>query len=206
MMDVMSAIGMFEVGGVPKYTDVSFKLSLPSQSMGTFSLIGLGGISSIKLEEDTGSGWTSDMLPGTQVFNGSKMGVLGLSNKYFFSNSTRMETALSASYSNSFNDVDSLRGEIYTPFYWENYNETRLVFSTKLISKFNARNTFQVGGIVEHFFFDFYDETHIPGIDGVINDIDIRENTGLYQEFVQLKHYISDNLFVNGGFMDRYLH
>lgn len=199
MMDVMSAIGMFEVGGVPKYSDVSFKLSLPSSRMGSFSLIGLGGISSIKLEEDTGSGWTADMLPGTQVFNGAKMGVLGLSNKYFFSNSTRMETVLSTSYSNSFNDVDSLRGEIYAPFYSESYNETRLVFSTKLISKFNAKNSFQLGGIAEYFFFDFYDETHIPGLDEVINNTDIQENTSLYQGFAQLKHSISDNLFINAG-------
>lgn len=199
MMDVMSAMGLFDVGGIPKYSDVSFKLSLPTQSMGTFSFLGLGGISSIKLEEDTGSGWTADMLPGTQVFNGSGMGVLGLSNKYFFSNSTRMEAALSASYSNSFNDVDTLRGEIYTPYYSESYNETRLVFSTKMISKINARNTFQVGAIVEHFFLDFYDETRTPGSDEVVNDTDIRENTGLYQGFVQLKHSISDNLFINAG-------
>ncbi|MCK9447537.1 MAG: TonB-dependent receptor [Bacteroidales bacterium] len=199
MMDVMSAMGLFDVGGIPKYSDVSFKLSLPTTSMGTFSLIGLGGMSSIQLEEDKGSGWTSDMPPGTQVFNGSKMGVLGLSHKYFFSISTRLETALSTIYSNSFNDVDTLQGETYTPFYSDNYNETRLAFSTKLISKINDRNTLQVGGIVEHFFFNFYDETRIPGLDEVINDTDIRENTELYQGFVQLRHGISDNLFINAG-------
>ena len=181
MMDVMSAMGMFEMGGVPKYSDISFKLSLPSQKVGTFSVIGLGGVSSIQLKEDTGSGWTSDMLPGTQVFNGSKMGVLGLTNKYFLSRSTRLETAISASYSNSFNDVDTLRGDAYTPFYSDNYNETRLVFSSKVISKINSRNTLQVGTIVEHFFFNFYDEEHRLGAEEVIHDTDIQDNTGLYQ-------------------------
>jgi len=199
MMDVMSAMGMFEMGGVPKYSDISFKLSLPSQKVGTFSVIGLGGVSSIQLKEDTGSGWTSDMLPGTQVFNGSKMGVLGLTNKYFLSRSTRLETAISASYSNSFNDVDTLRGDAYTPFYSDNYNETRLVFSSKVISKINSRNTLQVGTIVEHFFFNFYDEEHRLGAEEVIHDTDIQDNTGLYQGFVQLKHSISDNLFINAG-------
>ena len=199
MMDVMSAMGMFEMGGVPKYSDISFKLSLPSQKVGTFSVIGLGGVSSIQLKEDTGSGWTSDMRPGTQVFNGSKMGVLGLTNKYFLSRSTRLETAISASYSNSFNDVDTLRGDAYTPFYSDNYNETRLVFSSKVISKINSRNTLQVGTIVEHFFFNFYDEEHRLGAEEVIHDTDIQDNTGLYQGFVQLKHSISDNLFINAG-------
>lgn len=33
----------------------------------------------------------------------------------------------------------------------------------------------------------------------MINDTDIRENTELYQGFVQLRHAISDNLFINAG-------
>lgn len=199
MMDVMNAIGLFEVGGIPKYSDISFKLNVPTKKAGTFSLIGLGGLSSIKLEEDKGSGWTSDMPPGTQVYNGAKMGVLGLSNKYFISNNTRIETSLSTSYSCSFNDVDSLRNEEYSHYYSDNYNETRLLFSSKLISKINTKNTFQAGVIVEHFFFDFYDETYISKSDITINDIDIKENTGLYQGYAQLKHSISDDLFFNAG-------
>ena len=199
MMDVMSAMGMFEVGGVPKYTDVSFKFSLPTKNAGTFSLIGLGGMSSIKLEEDTGTGWTSDMPPGTQVFNGARMGVIGLSNKYFLSNSTRIESSLSTSFSNSFNTVDTLRNDEYSKFYSDNYNESRLFISSKLISKINAKNTIQGGVIVEQFFFNFYDETHNQQTGEIINDTDIKESTGLYQGFVQLKHGFSDNLFLNAG-------
>jgi len=63
MMDLMHAMGMFDVGGVPQYTDVSFKLFMPTRKSGTFTLLGLGGISHIDLKESTGSGWTADMLP-----------------------------------------------------------------------------------------------------------------------------------------------
>ncbi len=199
MMDIMNAIGLFDIGGVPKYTDLSFKFNFPTKKAGTFSLFGLGGISNIELKEDNGSGWTSDMLPGTQVYYGSKMGVVGLSHKYFISKNTRIETSLSTSYSKSFNEVDSLQNEAYEQYYSDNYNETKLLFSSKLISKINAKNTFQVGFIAEHFLFDFYDKFYITAFDTTINNTDIQENTGLYQGYIQYKHSFTDNLFLNAG-------
>ena len=199
MMDFMNAIGLFEVGGIPKYTDLSFKIFMPTNRYGTFSLIGIGGYSTINLEEDNRSGWTSDMLPGTQVYYGSKMGVIGLTNKYFLSDKTRIESSLSVSYSGSFNDVDTLVGDNYNNYYYDNYANTKLKLSSKIKSKINAKNTVQAGIITEFFYFAFYDETFNSNLNKNIHYTNINEQTALHQAFIQMKYRLNSAFSLNSG-------
>jgi len=200
MMDLMHALGMFDVGGIPLFTDLSFKVHLPTEKMGTFSVIGLGGISEVRLREDKGSGWTADMPAGTQVYYGSSLGVFGINHKLFLSERTRIESSLSVSHSNSFNDCDTVtREDIYTNFYYENYGESRYTFSTKIAMKINPKHTFQTGGSVDFHLFDFYDEVLISSLDEIINLTDMNDQTVLYQVFAQMKSLITDALHFNYG-------
>jgi len=207
MMDLMSAMGMFDVGGVPKYTDLSFKVFLPTQKLGTFSLIGVGGKSHIKLKDDSqsenesSSGWASEMLPGTKVSNGSEMGFIGLTNKYFLSENGRIESSVSASFSNSFTHVDSLDGATGFNFYNENYAETRYTLSTKYIRKFGPKNTLQVGGKVSLFDFNLFDETYFNQFEKFIPGIDSKGKISLYQAYFQVKNRLSESFTVNWGLL-----
>jgi hypothetical protein len=205
MMDLMSAMGMFDVGGVPKYTDLSFKVFLPTKKLGTFSLIGVGGKSHINMEDDSQSenesqsGWTSEMLPGTKVFNGSEMGFIGLTNKYFLPKSGRIESSLSASYTNSFNNVDSLDGATGFNFYNENYAETRYTLSTNYIRKFGPKNTLQMGVKVNLFDFNLFDETYFHDLEKFIPGIDSKGKTSLYQAYFQVKNRLTELFTINWG-------
>jgi hypothetical protein len=44
---LLNDLNLVNFGGVPKYQDVAFKINLPSQKFGSFTLFGIGGLSSI---------------------------------------------------------------------------------------------------------------------------------------------------------------
>ncbi len=54
-----SDIGLIDVGGVPTFQDASFKVLLPTQKSGTFSLFGLAGLSKFLWEKVTPSTWVT---------------------------------------------------------------------------------------------------------------------------------------------------
>ena len=205
MMDLMAAMGMFDVGGIPKYADVSVKVFMPTKKMGTFSLIGVGGISSITLESKNDSlegnitGWTSEMLPGTHVKNGSKMGVLGLSHKYFFSEKSRIESSLSVSYSNMGTNVDRIMEPENFNFYNEDYNEINTTLSSKYILKYSAHSTLQAGVNVKRIDFDYFDETYLDNEKYYITGSNTKGNTMMYQAYIQSINRLSEQLSLNYG-------
>lgn len=201
MMDLMTALGLFDVGGIPKYSDLSFKLFLPTKKMGTFSVFGLGGNSEIKLKEDKGSGWTSDMLPGTSVYYGSSMRTIGIANKYFLSENSRIESTVSYNLTKSFNVVDSIQSDSlkYFNYYNDEYQENKLLLSVKFKKKFNTKNIFHAGISIEKYFFNFYDETFNHTINDYINQTDIENNATLYQGYVQYKNRLTNNFSLNLG-------
>ena len=40
---LLSNLGLVDFDGIPKYQDLSFKVNIPTASLGTFSFFGLGG-------------------------------------------------------------------------------------------------------------------------------------------------------------------
>ena len=48
---VIDKMGLISVGGVPKFQDGAFKIVLPTKNVGTFSLFGLGGLSSVEFKD-----------------------------------------------------------------------------------------------------------------------------------------------------------
>ncbi|MFA9392395.1 MAG: carboxypeptidase-like regulatory domain-containing protein [Prolixibacteraceae bacterium] len=205
LMDVMAAMGMFNVGGIPKYADLSFKIFLPTKNLGTFSVIGVGGVSHIELRDegesmnDSSSGWTSEMLPGTNVSNGAKMGVIGLSNKYFFSEKARLESSLSASYSSSFTNVDSISAPNNFNFYNDSYSEINTSFSTKYTLKVSSKKTFQIGGMAQLMDFNFLDETYIKSMNQFVQVTNSDGKAMLYQAYFQMKNRFEEALTINWG-------
>jgi len=199
MMDLMNAMGLFDVGGIPQYYDLSFKVFIPTEKFGTFSLFGIGGNSTISLSEDKGSGWTSDMLPGTRVSYGSRMGVIGLTHKYFISNRSRIESSIASSQTNSFNKVDSLSGNEYFNFYNDSYSETKYTVSSKYTLKASAKSSVQVGLAAELYDFDLFDEALDYRTGNFIQSTNSQELSNLYQAFGQIKHRFTDELSINMG-------
>lgn len=56
---IANNLGLIDPGGVPKFQDGSFKIVLPTQKIGTFSILGLGGRSSFLWEDVNPSTWVT---------------------------------------------------------------------------------------------------------------------------------------------------
>jgi hypothetical protein len=126
---------------VPQYQDLSFKLNFPTRKAGTFSLIGLGGISrsSGTALSDTSEWETLDNRTNSELNN--NMGALGLIHTIALNRKALLRSTLSATYS----DVNSNYELVSPEFISEPKNRTthemiRLGAATSLDIRFSARH------------------------------------------------------------------
>lgn len=134
---------------VPSYQDLSFKINVPTQKAGVFSLFGIGGLdrSGAKAERDS-TKWTSnDNRSETRMLN--DMGAVGVSNKLVFGRNTYLKTSIAQSgyftrYRNGY------LGSGYKLYPTDNvrYGSYQTMFLTKLTHRFSSRVTWDVGGSV----------------------------------------------------------
>ena len=75
---LLDKLGILDFSGIPIYQDASFKLMFPTKKAGTFSLIGLGGISHI-LQTDVDD--STDQILARYDY-GANLGVVGLRHTY----------------------------------------------------------------------------------------------------------------------------
>jgi hypothetical protein len=139
--------GIVDYQGVPKYTDASFKVKLPTRTWGTVSLWGVGGKSSI-LQEDRGV--AEDTLFSRADF-GSRMGVVGLSHTRTVSDNSYVYSVLSMSGNGSSTDYSELPspGEgALEPRFTSEMARWTLRFSSTLNTKLSAKHKLRSGIIV----------------------------------------------------------
>jgi hypothetical protein len=82
-LQILSAMGLdLGFAGVPKYDDLTIKTDIPLGDHDAFSLIGLGGRSTIDIEESK----KDSVITGSfDITNGTDLGVLGASWKHIYS-------------------------------------------------------------------------------------------------------------------------
>ncbi len=92
-LDLLDKAGVVDFGGVPRYQDLSFKLSFPVSDKHSFALFGLGGMSGIDTEEKDEN--DEDLITGK--FNGrNKMGVIGLTHIWQMNDDMYLRSAVAA--------------------------------------------------------------------------------------------------------------
>lgn len=64
---IISAIGLVEIVGIPRFQDASFKVVLPTNKLGTFSIFGLGGYSGFVFDDVKPDIWVT---PGDRAMSG----------------------------------------------------------------------------------------------------------------------------------------
>ena len=206
---VLDAIGLKSISGssVPYYQDFTFKIDIPTEKAGRWVLFGLGGISNIKVwDSEKEDDEFSYGLTGTDTDFGSDMGVIGLSNLYFFSKKTKLKTGIYASGTNAVTSVDSLVGEnkIKQQYYRSSNAETNFGLTSKLTHKFNAKNTLVAGLILDMYKVSFIDSTYRSETDDYFKNTDTKGDMGLYQLYSQWKHNFTDNFSVTAGLHFQY--
>lgn len=215
---VFNALGIpFGTGNaVPQYQDLSFKIDIPTEKAGKFSIFGLGGFSSIDLfgsEEDTPNPEDAFGDINQDATAKAGMGVVGLSHTYYFDKNTYSEISLAVS--GSYNEfvADSLsrndQGDVIDRVFegGTDFNQVRYSLRAELNKKFNARNSLRIGLIGNLFNINLVDSTLLPQSQPAQYRVDrnFKGNTALIQAYAQWQHRFTERLSFNAGVYSQYL-
>ena len=193
---ILDKLGILDFSGIPIYQDAAFKFVLPTKKAGTFSLIGLGGVSNIdQTAEDDETGevfWKYNF--------GANLGVAALKHTYIISPKTYVKSYVSGS-------TSSNGGEGFFPgkdsvlFLSERdkFTNNRIAIQSILNHKANQKNLFQIGATISRLNYDFFYEDDYDE-DGIMKQfIKSKGNAELLQSFVSWKYRLNNDLtFVSG--------
>jgi hypothetical protein len=201
-LEVFSLIGLNVAGNqVPKYQDLSFNFFFPTNHIGTFTLFGIGGISSLgNTVTGDSTSWTSS-ADRTEDYLSQQIGVVGATHKFLFKdNKTLLKTALTLSGTTNLDGQDTVSNQ-YVRTQQEN-NTFKYVYATLssyINRKIDSRNTIRAGIQYQNIGYNLYqnainDSTGVYG-----NQINSKGNTFLMQGYYQWKHRLTDKFNIVSG-------
>jgi hypothetical protein len=206
---VFDALGLNSIVGssVPQYQDVNFKIDIPTKKMGHWTMFGIGGTSFIQIwDSKKKDDEASYGLAGTDTDFGSDMGVIGLSNVYYFNKKTRLKTNISISGTRATTALDSLKGKnkIKSQYFRSSNQESNFSFSSSLNHKFSAKDMIVAGLIIDNYHVNYIDSVYRNQTNDYFKLTDTKGSTELYQAFIQEKHKFNNKLLINGGIHFQY--
>jgi hypothetical protein len=154
-LELMDGIVNLGTTGIPKYKDLSVKLSFPLKN-GRISVFGLGGSSEIAML-DSKNGNVQDMYSGEgqDLVNRSQMAASGISYTRFANEHTWYKLTLSGVYQNGGTTIDTLDiNGIPSPNIDHNYAEFRTSLSGFVHKKYNSQLSARAGFVVDRMGFD----------------------------------------------------
>lgn len=204
---LISSLGV-DVGtgaAVPAYQDLSMKIDLPTKKAGHFSLFGMGGSSNIDFKGDLKDTANFYSDPYSNLYNSSKMGVLGLKHTYFFNSSTSSTFTLAATGSQVVTRQDSLDADrLPHKNYREDGREWRYVASLVINKKFSASDRVTVGFTADQLHYNYTDSIRDHD-HGFIPFLQEKNNTSLLRGYIQWQHRFNPRLTLNTGVYSQYL-
>ena len=195
---LLDQAGIVDFNGVPKYQDASFKLHLPTEKAGVFSLFGLGGKSNI-LEK----GYETEAEEKlTSTFDyGADMGVVGLNHTYLLSSKSYLKSSISVSENSSavYNDELGTNGEFYLDDEGKIAKVTGRV-ATTLNHKFDAQNKIRVGAIYSHHAYDMDLSYFNEELDRRQTELKQKGDAGVMQAFASWQLRPTEDITITSGF------
>lgn len=196
------ALTGFKIGGdvTPKYQDLSFNFSWPTKRAGTFTLFGLGGMSSLgtKVVRDT-TKWES-IIDKSEERQHYYMGTTGITHLYLIDPKTYVKSVLSLSYTNSANFTDTFNTSFEPTTIDDNkyaYLTTR--FSFLLNRKIDQRNLVRTGLYYTAQWYNLRDRSFDYLNNQLVTSLQQQGNTHLFQLYWQWKYRFTDNLSITSG-------
>lgn len=190
---------------IPTYQDLSFKIILPTENAGTFSLWGLAANDKINLDGEADSTlWENieDQEVGDAIQN---MGAIGVNHKYILGQKTYINSSVVASESTiGYNEgiLDFELNELPTE-HIDNINY-KYTFASTVNHKFGSRHTNRTGLVVNNHHYKTQ-LSYAPEIgDELITAADENGTSNLFQVFSQSKINLSERFLLNVGLHAQY--
>jgi hypothetical protein len=205
LLKAISLLGI-DPGVIPEYQDVNLKITIPTKKAGTFTLLGIGGLSYIELNdsEKPPYEWTF-VNYGENLSNGSNIGVFGVTHTYFFNPRNRIKTMAYIVGSKVYTAIDTFTLIHRAPSPWagELSEEVKLSASVQYTRKFDPKNTVDLGILFDHFNMDFHDSVMYRGHFRL--NTDAAEQMRFLRGFVQYQHRFNDKVFATMGLFGSWL-
>ena len=211
---------------VPKYQDAGFKVNLPTKKAGTFSIWGIGGMSSIdivvsKFKDFSEINESYGEKNRDQYFRTS-MGVAGVSHLYQLNKKTFLKTILAQSGNTTashhdfvIRDNNSAPVFPYSNILIYDQHEAKTTLAFYVNTKLNARNSYKAGFYVSNLYNNFYDKVKIVGVQDTtptmiqnslykvrINEVSSYQ---LIQPYAQWRFKMRENLVLSTGIFSQFL-
>ncbi|MFZ9956635.1 MAG: carboxypeptidase-like regulatory domain-containing protein [Flavobacteriales bacterium] len=202
-LGIFDAVGIsFGVAAIPQYQDLTFNIDIPmNKKYGKLEMFGVGGYSTISILADKAQkeGDVSYTQQGTNNYLISQMGVSGIGHTYYFNEKTHMKSVFAVSGISQTVHSDSLDKDYQNPglIYDNKTAEIKYSFNWYVNTKFNSRNTWKSGVIVDLYDVRYYEKfrSNYQWFTGY----DFSGNTYLLQAYSQWKHKFSDKIRANIG-------
>ena len=187
---------------VPRYMDLTFLFDFPGTGAGRWKLFGLWGKSSIEMGREPQDTTETQYNPrGTATDFGSHLGVIGLSNTYFFNPRSRLKTTFSYQRTGNYTVVDSTKNnfESWDPQYRQSGQENKLSVSAQFRQKVNPSNNYYIGLVADYFFVHHIDSSYSTDYRKFLTTADFEGNMGLARVYAQWHHTFGERVNGYGG-------
>ncbi|MBX2841647.1 MAG: TonB-dependent receptor [Flammeovirgaceae bacterium] len=213
-------LGLIDEVGTPKFQDASFKIVLPTEKLGTFSLFGLGGYSSFLFEDVKPDTWQT---PGNRSMKAeieedfNKNAYLlntGLNHTISINKNSFVNTTLSYSsegikddiYESSLiniynNEGQHLKDSVTNRYLNYKNRLTKITYRAAVTynHKLDARNKIQVGSKYAYFDFDNLQSYMQEETGNRVSSIDFAGNISTIRNFISWKHRLNDKITIVSG-------
>jgi len=183
---------------IADYQDLSFKINLPTKKAGTFSLWGIGGLSSSdeKYAPDSVEYYDDGYIDYTKT----GMYAAGISHTLFTDSKSYIQTVVSSSTSYSsqnFEEMDT-EGDFNGTFFDELQNNA-IRFSSYYNRKISSKLSVRTGAILSRLNYNYYSRELIDSTKTWNTFLNSDGNTNLFQAYGQGKYKFSDNVIFTAG-------
>lgn len=201
-LNLVKSLGL-DIDDRSKFQDVSFHIYLPTNKNGSFSLFGLGGLSS-QNEDRT----LFDIITGSgnvrfKNLSSSSTGVIGLSHLKTIGKKMNLKSTMATTGNRIALSNENARGVNPSNLKLNeknNYGENKISIST-VLSVFPGKrdDIFKTGITSSILQYSLLEGKVSPGSTTIINTIDEHGSTVVYRGFAEYLMHISKNITLNSG-------
>ncbi|MGB0431713.1 MAG: TonB-dependent receptor, partial [Bacteroidia bacterium] len=185
-LGLLDDANIVDFGGIPRYQDAAFKMVLPTNNAGHFTVFGLWGSSNINESySEIKEGVEKDVFRSTY---GAYLGTLGLTHAITLGKKVYVRSAISASKNGSVYHQDVIQDDgTFLTDYKDNLGKKSLRFQSIINYKLNSKNKFKIGGFYTQHYYDLFSEYWRYDKKTWENDFKDKGNAGFAEAFASWK-------------------
>jgi hypothetical protein len=193
-MGVFDALGInMDVGAVPYYQDLAFKIDIPGTRLGRITLFGLGGKNKITFDD------LNEYNRKDYTNSSSDVGMVGMTHILRVKENARFKTTIAGTYHGNKVLSSSYKDEILDAWYVDKFSESKLYLAEEFRTKINTKNNLLTGINMEAYYMNYLDSTYLKEPEIFIHYYDLSGNLLLFQVYTQWQHKFSDQLSLVSG-------